>query len=154
MVPGWLAGRAGPDREPWELLRLREAGIRAVLSVNDGLLCHAKDFAAAGMAYACIPLSANAPPRPGDEEICARALPQACSFVQSQLAQRRPTLVHCSSGKDRTGLFFCYFLMRHGGLALDEAIKAVRAVRPIALSAEGWEAFAARVLLTGKPGLA
>jgi protein-tyrosine phosphatase len=131
---------------------LRKAGIRAILSVNEGLLCHKQDFAAAGIAYACIPLSANAPPRPGDEELCAHALPQAYAFVRAQMAQGRSTLVHCSSGKDRTGLFFCYFLMRHARMAAGEAIEAVRKVRPVALSAEGWEDFAIRVLSSKETG--
>ena len=98
--------------------RPAEAGIQAILSVNDGLHCHAEDFAAAGVAYACIPLSANAPPRPGDEGICARALPQAYTFVQWHISQGRATLVHCSSGKDRTGtllLLFPHAARAHGG---------------------------------------
>ena len=114
--------------------------------MNDGLLCHPEDFAVAGIVYRCVPLSANAPPLEGDEEICARALPEAYAFVQSQMAAGRQTLVHCSSGKDRTGLFFCYFLMRYAGFSPDKAINAVREVRPIALSAAGWDEFALRVL--------
>jgi len=39
-----------------------------------------------------------------------------------------------------------YFLMRRSGLSVDDAIVAVRRVRPIALSAEGWEDLAAAVL--------
>ena len=35
--------------------------------------------------------------------------------------------------------------MRHARMAAGEAIEAVRKVRPVALSAEGWEAFAIRV---------
>ena len=131
---------------------MRRAGIGAVLSVNDGLLCHPGDFQAAGITYACVPFSANAPPLPGDEEICRGALPQAYAFVQAQMAQGRATLVHCSSGKDRTGLFFCYFLMLHARMTPPEAIEAVRKVRPIALSAEGWGDFAIQVLSRKETG--
>ncbi len=149
MIPGKVAGRSGPDQDPWDLETLRRGGIGAILSVNDGRACVPEEFAAAGMDYACIPLSANAPPLPGDEEICASALQRAYEFVGAQLAQERRALVHCSAGKDRTGLFLCYFLMRHEGLSPDEAIRAVRRVRPIALTAEGWEDLARQVL----PGL-
>ena len=146
VIPGKLAGRPGPDREPWNLAALRAGGIGAILSVNDGLSCQPQDFATAGIAYACMPLSANAPPQPGDEHICRRVLPQAYAFVQAQMEQGHGVVVHCSGGKDRTGLFLSYFFMQHRGLSPQEAIQAVRQVRPIALSAPGWEEFAQQVL--------
>lgn len=146
LIPDKLAGRPGPDRAPWKLAALREAGIGAVLSVNDGLLCHPEDFQAHGISYACIPLSDNAPPQPGDEEACLRALPAAGAFVREQLANGRITLVHCSSGKDRTGLFLAYHLMRENGMSAAAAIEEVQRVRPIALTAPGWYDFAFEVL--------
>lgn len=146
MIPRRLAGRAGPDREPWDLASLQATGIGAVLSVNDGLLCHPEDFAVRGMRYACVPLPDNAPPQPGDDEHCLDALPKAYAFVAEQMNEGRSVLVHCSAGKDRTGLFLCYFLMRYAGLAPHRAMASVREVRPTALSALGWEEFALRLL--------
>jgi protein-tyrosine phosphatase len=146
LTPEKLAGRPGPDRAPWNLASLRAAGIGAVLSVNDGLLCHAGDFRAQGISYACIPLSDNAPPQPGDAEACLKALPAASAFVEAQLASGRTTVVHCSSGKDRTGLFLAYHLMREAGLSPTAAIEEVQRVRPIALTAPGWYDFAFDVL--------
>lgn len=146
VIPGELAGRPGPDIEPWRLDALVEGGIRAVLSVNDGALCHVPDFAGAGIDYACIPLSANAPPQPGDEEICLEALPRAYDFAMERIVAGRAVLVHCSAGKDRTGLFLGYFLLRRLRLSVSDAVRTVRAVRPIAFSAMGWEEFAPRVL--------
>lgn len=146
LIPGKLAGRSGPDREPWNLASLQATGIRAVLSVNDGLLCHAEDFATRGMRYACVPLPDNAPPQPGDDELCFDALPKAYAFVAEQMDEGRSVLVHCSAGKDRTGLFLSYFLMRHAGLRPEQAIRSVREVRPIALTALGWEEFALQLL--------
>ena len=146
IIPGKSAGRPGPDREPWNLASLRKGGIGAVLSVNDGRLCHPEDFVASGITYTCVPLSDNAPPQSGDDHICLRALPQAHAFVQAQMAQGHRVVVHCSSGKDRTGLFLCYFLMQQAHLSPTEAIQAVHHVRPIALSAVGWEEFVRQVL--------
>lgn len=146
LIEGKLAGRAGPDRLPWKLEALRGAGVGAVLSVNDGLLCHPADFRALGIAYACVPLSPNAPPQPGDDEACLRALPLAHAFVREQALEGRATMVHCSSGKDRTGLFLAYYLVREEALAPEAAVERVRRVRPIALSAVGWEEFALDVL--------
>jgi protein-tyrosine phosphatase len=55
-------------------------------------------------------------------------------------------LVHCRSGKDRTGLFLSYYLCVTEGLRPSEAIAELRRVRPIALTAEGWETFSYEVL--------
>jgi protein-tyrosine phosphatase len=150
LLPGVLAGRPGPNQVPWDAQDLRAGGIGAILSVNDGAACHAEDFTALGMNYRCIPLSDNAPPRDGDLEHCLDALPEAYDYVRSELDRQRAVLIHCRSGKDRTGLFMCYFLVRESGMSVDDAIAEVRRVRPIALSAEGWEDLAVAVLKVGR----
>ena len=152
LIPGRLAGRPGPDREAWDPAELRRAGIGAVLSVNDGLLCHAGDFARCGIAYRCIPLSPNAPPRAGDLEHCRQALPAAYAFVDRMLGAAVPTLVHCSSGKDRTGLFMAYHLARSQGMSPQASVTAVKEERPIAFSAPGWDEFALQVLAAEQSG--
>jgi protein-tyrosine phosphatase len=146
LVPGRLAGRAGPNREPWDPRALRAMGIDVVLSLNDGECCNRAEIAAADLDYRCIALPPNEPPQPGDEAICAASLPVAYDFVRAHHADDRIVLVHCSAGKDRTGLFMSYFLMREHGLDVDAAIARVRDVRPRALSAMGWETLARRVL--------
>jgi protein-tyrosine phosphatase len=67
-------------------------------------------------------------------------------FVLSSIKTGRSVLVHCSSGKDRTGMFLTYYLCATESLAPARAIEEVRRVRPVALSAEGWETFALDVL--------
>lgn len=152
LLPGVLAGRSGPNKTPWDAKDLRAGGIGAVLSVNDGAACHAEDFTALGMGYRCIPLSDNAPPRDGDMEHCLIALAEAYDYVRGELDEQRAVLVHCRSGKDRTGLFMCYFLVREFGMSVDDAIAEVQRVRPIALSAEGWQDLAVAVLEVGLSG--
>lgn len=146
IVPNVLAGRPGPDDEPWNLSALRQAGIGAVLSVNDGRLCDPQAFADLKIAYTCYPLSDWVPPQPGDAEHCLTFLPKGYAFVQEQLTAGRRVVVHCSGGNDRTGLFLSYFLVRSAGLSASQAIQRVRDVRPTALGANGWGAFAQQVL--------
>ena len=146
LIPGKLAGRAGPNLDPWDVNDLKESGIDAVLSVNDGILVDVKELEAAGIAYACVPFSRNAPPVPGDLEICLNALPRAFEFVQEHIEAGKAVMVHCSAGKDRTGLLMSYFLMRTAGATVEEAITEVRRVRPIALSALGWDEFGREIL--------
>jgi len=64
----------------------------------------------------------------------------------NSIDRRRGVLVHCRSGKDRTGLFLTYYLCVTEGLTPSDAIGELRRVRPIALSAEGWESFSYQVL--------
>jgi protein-tyrosine phosphatase len=151
LIPGKLAGRTGPNVDPWNPVELKRSGVDAVLSVNSGILVDAAALEACGLTYACIPFSWNAPPAPGDIEICLEALPRAFAFVQRNIEARKAVMIHCSSGKDRTGLLMSYYLMRTKGLTVDEAILEVRRVRPIALSALGWEPFAREVLRRGLP---
>jgi protein-tyrosine phosphatase len=143
---GAIGGRSGPNRDPWHPHELAAGGIGAILSVNDGELVHPDELAAAGIDHFCAPLSDTAPPRDGDLEICVDALPRALAFAIRSIAQRRPLLVHCTSGKDRTGMFLSYYLCATEGLSPSAAIREVRQVRPIALSADGWELFAQQVL--------
>ena len=58
----------------------------------------------------------------------------------------RGALVHCSSGKDRTGLALCHYLCRREGYRPPQAVAELRRVRPISLSACGYEEFALEVL--------
>jgi protein-tyrosine phosphatase len=146
LEPGRLAGRPGPDLHPWDLRELKAAGMGAILSVNDANEVFPHAVRAAGLEYAHIPFSDQAPPRPGDAEICAAALPRTRAFIADQHAAGRAVLVHCLSGKDRTGLTLAYHLMGRDGLDPETALAEVRKVRPIALNAIGWEAMGLAVL--------
>lgn len=141
-----IAGRTGPNTDPWNPSELAKGGIGAILSVNDGVCVRPDDLAGADISYKCVAFSNAAPPRPGDLEICATALPKALEFALTSIESGRSLLVHCRSGKDRTGMFLSYYLCRTEGLPAVEAIEEVKRVRPIALSAEGWELFTLRVL--------
>ena len=146
LEPGRLAGRPGPNREPWDIGELRAGGISAVISVNDGELCRAEDFEATGIAYTCAPMPDTVPPGPGDDARCREALERGLAFIDEHMVAGRAVLVHCSSGKDRTGLMLAYYLVARRNHGPEEALAAVRQVRSIALSADGWEELALRLL--------
>jgi len=57
-----------------------------------------------------------------------------------------PVLIHCRSGKDRTGMVLAAYLIEFEGYDVEKAMEEVIAVRPIAFSAEGWMEFALEVL--------
>lgn len=145
LVEGRVAGRCGPNKENWDIVELKQGGIGAVLSVNRGDMCEPQEFADHGIRYACIPFSSNVPPLEGDVEICAEQLPKALEFIKECEADDIAVMVHCRSGKDRTGLLMAYYLMSNGAAPL-HAVSQVRAIRDIAFSAEGWDQFAFDVL--------
>jgi len=134
---GKVAGRTGPNKNLWVTAEFARAGFSAIISVNNGELCHVDEIEKSGLAYACIPLSGNAPPRPGDREICLTNLPRALEFVKKHLATGK-VLIHCRSGKDRTGLLMAYYLLNEHAMTAGQAMDQVWRVRPIAFTAEGW----------------
>jgi protein-tyrosine phosphatase len=144
--PNLLAGRSGPNLDPWIPQQLAAAGIGAVVSVNDGLSVYADELRRADIEHACFPLSDNAPPRVGDFEHCLETLPRIYAHLQDVIASGRIPLVHCTSGKDRTGMSLCHYLCQAEGYRPRDAIRELRKVRPIALSATGYEDFALEVL--------
>lgn len=141
-----VGGRPGPNLIPWHPSDLADAGIRAILSVNDGELVHADDLIAVGIDYLCTPLSENAPPRQGDIEICKASLPAAFEFVSKNRELGKKTLVHCRQGRDRTGMFMAYYICKRFGASPEDAVKQLKLVRRDALSADGWDEFTLQVL--------
>lgn len=150
--PKQIAGRTGPNINPWDPAELAAAGIGAVLSVNDASSVYIDDLHRAGLDYAVFPLSDNAPPRPGDFEHCLEMLPRACDYIAGVIERGQAALVHCTAGKDRTGLVMCHYLCRCEGYSPRDAVAEVRRVRPIALTASGYEEFAIEVLAALQAG--
>ena len=146
LVEGQLCGRPGPNHQPWQAAELKQGGIDALLSVNHAESVYSDDFEAVGIEHRCIPLASNAPPREGDLELCLERLPEAYAWVSGHIEHGRTVLVHCRQGKDRTGMFMAYFLKTRQGLSTEAAIARVMQVRPIALTATGWDQFAIEVL--------
>jgi protein-tyrosine phosphatase len=144
---GKIAGRSGPNLVPWQLEELRESGIASILSVNHGEDCHTTLIERLGFRYDCIPMSRNAPAIPGDKEYNLQKLPQALSFIHEGL-DSGPVLIHCRSGKDRTGLVMAAYLIAYEQASARQAMDEVLRVRPIAFSAEGWKDFCFHVLCT------
>lgn len=145
LIPDRLAGRPGPDREPWSLEELRAAGIHAVLNLSEFEPVPSA-FAEAELDVLWVPLP-NTYPADQDAEIaCLEILPRAHAFLQSHLDAGRTVLVHCSWGQDRTGLLLSYHLVHSRNMTPSAAIAQVREACPKALSARGWEPMAERIL--------
>lgn len=142
---GKIAGRAGPNKDPWCLREIANAGFSSILSVNDGEMCNALDIKNLGMNYLCVPLPANIPPHPSDNQVCIERLPIALNFLRQHYEQG-PLLIHCRSGKDRTGLLMAYYMLKVKRMSVNKAMEHVISVRDIAFSSEGWNEMCQAVL--------
>ena len=142
---GKIAGRSGPNTDMWDLAELKANGIAAILSVNNGEAVHEQMLSNLDIPYSNIPMSSNAPVRGGDKELCLENIPKAMNFIRNSLLNG-PVLIHCRSGKDRTGMVMAAYLIKFEGCDAKDAMDKVIAVRPIAFSAEGWMEFGLEVL--------
>ncbi|MEW6750137.1 MAG: dual specificity protein phosphatase family protein [Candidatus Latescibacterota bacterium] len=145
LLPGLLAGRPGPTREPWSLRQIRDAGIRAVVNLSE-FPPRQSEFAEHGIEVLWVPLPATVPADAQSEQSCLERLPRAYAFLVTHLQAGHPVLVHCYAGCDRTGMLLAYHAARAESLSPRQAIQRVRQVRPAALTAQGWEAMAVRVI--------
>ncbi|WP_445945276.1 phosphatase domain-containing protein [Shewanella sp.] len=145
LVDGKIAGRSGPNKTPWDLADIKAAGIKAIVSLNDAAECNTNAMAAVGIVHRVFTLPDSIPPTDADLATCTEILPKALAFIDQCEADNLPVLIHCRSGKDRTGLMMAYYLMQHGAAPL-HAVSQVRNVRDIAFSAEGWDQFVFDVL--------
>jgi protein-tyrosine phosphatase len=137
---GKIAGRSGPNTDGWDLDAIQAGGFSAILSVNNGEAVHQTLLAKLGIAYANIPMSSNAPARDGDREFCLQNVPRALEFIAENLVSG-PVLIHCRSGKDRTGMVMAAYLIEFEGYDAKTAMDQVIEVRPIAFTAQGWKEF-------------
>ena len=142
---GKIAGRSGPNTNSWDLNEIKANGFSAILSVNNGEAVHESILSGLGIAYSNIPMSSNAPVRKGDSELCLKNLPKAMNFIKENMLNG-PVLIHCRSGKDRTGMVLAAYLIEFEGYDVKAAMEKVIEVRPIAFSAEGWMDFVPVVL--------
>ena len=143
--PEKVAGRPGPIEAPWCLQELRRGGFDVVLSVASDLFPHS-DMVGTGLSRRCIPFPDVVPPDRHTISLCRANLQLTLDLISANVDQGRGVLVHCAGGKDRTGLVLAHYLAKRENLAATEAIRKLRAIRPEALSAEGWEEMALELI--------
>ncbi len=144
-IPGILAGRPGPDEFQWNFIELKQAGFGAILSLHNdprGL----KDIDKHGFVHKLLTLPNSVPPSTDDYFTYQQLLPEAISFISQNVSAGAPTLLHCHSGKDRTGVILICYLCTVEKMNPLEAIGKLRTVKPSLLSSDGYEAMVYRLL--------
>jgi len=106
---------------PEEGALLIEHGVRAILSLTERNPA-ANDPFPTGITHLHLPIPDFSPPAPETRE-------RAMEFIDGNLSEDRPVLVHCGAGYGRTGTILACFLV-HCGVHPEEAIDLVRMSRP------------------------
>lgn len=136
VLPGQLAGRAGPGEHPWDLEELWGAGFRSIVSLA---LIDGKPIRAAGFRHLPAPLNGGLAMFPLLRRLLVRRMVPVVAYISSELEAERPTLVHCRQGRDRTGAVLATFLVHHQGCSPDEAVRRVREVNSKAMVSSGFD---------------
>jgi protein-tyrosine phosphatase len=139
---GLLAGRPGPVEAPWDARELRAGGVRVIVSLNSE--ADPAEIVAAGLRHHSLPLPPILPLTNGWQDMLLKGLEEVLATMHAEVSAGHATLVHCHAGKDRTGLALTAYLVRYHDMGIEEAIGEVRAVRPIAMTAPGYEATSRR----------
>jgi atypical dual specificity phosphatase len=135
VIPNTLAGMArpglsGPLAE--DLTFLDYQGIKAIISLTETPL--EEDFVRKkGFSLLHVPIDDFTAPTISDAEKCVNF------FERMTTVKDRAVVVHCGAGCGRTGtILACCFVSR--GKTADEAIEAVRAIRPCSIETESQKA--------------
>ncbi|GBD35982.1 hypothetical protein HRbin36_01098 [bacterium HR36] len=137
LIPEKIGGRCGPAVAGWDLAAWKQAGIRAIVSLDETQVS-TWQIQDAGIAHLpiywpMIELTSHALQRD-----FVQRLPAIFRFLDEHSQDGDKVVVHCYHGLDRTGaVLACYLVYRHGSTP-KEAITAVRKLRPQALSAYGY----------------
>lgn len=128
IIPGVYLGNEVASRDP----KFFDAHkIRAVLNMTHDLPCPFKHRST--IDYATVPVDDSLKQK--DFNIMENALPFAVSFIHKNVRDKKPLLVHCYMGAQRSATAVAAFLMRHKpelAPTLSKAVKYVHSKRPIA----------------------
>ena len=138
VIENELAGRAGPEKFPWDPHELKSAGVGAIVSLAGPV--NAQSLRYAGIRHLPVHQPMVLLETEEMRERFLEVMPLIIDFIDTCRDERVGVLVHCYHGCDRTGAILACYLIAREGLSATDAVERIRAVNPDALSAFGYEA--------------
>jgi protein-tyrosine phosphatase len=120
VIPNRLGGMRKPT--PEEIPTLTEIGVNAIVSVMDDP-SNLDLYEQAGLPHRWLPTTGGKPPTLEQVE-------EFVQFVDDQNAQSHRVVVHCSSGRRRTGTFLAAYLIK-SGQSVEQALATVDRSNPL-----------------------
>jgi len=120
VVPNRLGGMRKPT--PEEISSLPEIGINAIVSVMDDP-SNLDLYEQAGLPHRWFPTTGGKAPT-------LEQIEEFVQFVDDQNAQSHSVVVHCSSGRRRTGTFLAAYLIK-SGQSVEQALATIDQSNPL-----------------------
>jgi atypical dual specificity phosphatase len=120
VIPEHLGGMRKPT--PEEIPTLTEIGVNAIVSVMDDP-SNLNLYQQAGVPHKWLPTTGGKAPTPEQIE-------EFVQFVDDQNAQSHSVVVHCSSGRRRTGTFLAAYLIKIGH-SVEQALATIEQSNPL-----------------------
>lgn len=126
VIPGNLAGSGLPSSYD-HLLWLIKNNIKTIVTVREIPLPDAwiKKVNSLNLVLDCFFLKTDDYNAPSINELY-----EVVDYIDNQINNRKPVVVHCAAGKGRTGTVLAAYLIKKDGLDVKEAIKKIRSLRP------------------------
>jgi atypical dual specificity phosphatase len=132
IVPGKLAGSGLPSSYD-HLFWLVKNNVKTIVTVREIPLPNAwiEKVRSLNFTLDSYFLKTDDYNSPSVDELC-----EVVDYVDNQINNGKPVVVHCAAGKGRTGTVLAAYIIKKDGLDVYEAIKKIRSLRPGSIQSE------------------